>query len=49
MRSTLSAALCALSLLIAAAVDQSARATINAHQEQIAEAICQADPSRCGL
>jgi hypothetical protein len=48
MRSLLPLAFCALTLLVGFNAEQSARATINEHQEQQAEALCQADPSLCG-
>lgn len=48
MRCILPTAFAALSLLIGSAALQSANATVNAHQERTAEALCQVDPSLCG-
>ena len=47
MRSILPLAFCALTLMVGVAAEQSARATINTHQERQAEALCQADPTLC--
>ena len=48
MRSILPLAFAAFCLVIGYSVEQSARATINAHQERQAEMMCQVDPSYCG-
>ncbi len=48
MRSILPLAFCALCMMIGFTAEQSARATINEHQERQAEALCQADPTLCG-
>ena len=48
MRYILPTAFAAFSLMIGTAALQSANATVNAHQERTAEALCQADPAWCG-
>lgn len=47
MRVTLPLLFCILTLGIGWNVEQSARATINEHQEKTAEAFCQVNPSYC--
>jgi len=44
----LPAAFAALTLIIGTAVHNSAQATVNDHQERMADAMCNADPAWCG-
>ena len=48
MRSILPLAFCAFATLIGMSALQSASATVNAHQERMADALCSADPAWCG-
>ena len=48
MRSILPAAFAALTLIIGTAAHNAANATVNAHQERMADALCTADPAWCG-
>jgi len=49
MRSILAIAFAGFSTLVAFSAHQSASATINEYQEKQADAICNVDPSQCGL
>lgn len=48
MRCIFPLAFASFALLVGTATLQRADATINAHQEQTAEALCKADPAWCG-